>query len=85
MGTDDPMDTPPVDHGSDRYDYVELIGAPKGIAPHGPWFDQLLEEACPDCRANVFIYYEPLAARVIPWRVEIAHDDTCPTLQNVDR
>lgn len=74
--SDDPMDRPPVDHGSDRYDYVEMIGAPEGIQPHGEWFDQLLATPCSDCRANVFITWAPDESP--PWTVEIAHDATCP-------
>ena len=86
----DPMDHPPVDHGSDRYDYVEIIGAPVGIAPDGEWFDKLLDEACPDCRANVFITWTPVltsAGRIditaSPWSVQIAHDEGCPTYRKV--
>lgn len=74
----DPMDTPPVDFGSDRYDYVELIGAPEGVSPEGePWFEQLVAEPCPDCRANVFIRW--LADD--SWQVTLAHDDGCPVLR----
>lgn len=75
----DPMDVPPADHGSDRYDYVELIGAPEGVAPHGSWWDRYLTAACPDCRANVFATYDPSLTGP-PWRIEIAHDDGCPSL-----
>ena len=83
----DPMDTPPVDYGSDRYDYVELIGAPPGVQPHGEWWDKLLAEPCPDCRANVFVYWrtdEQIAkgveagASVSRWSYRVAHDETCP-------
>lgn len=79
----DPLDSPPADHGSDRYDYVEVQG-PADIAPAGEWFTQLLKEACPDCRANVFLRfidgkYEPLKGPHPHWDVTIAHDDTCPT------
>lgn len=79
----DNMDKPPVDHGSDRYDYVEIIGAPLGVAPHGEWFDRLLAEACPDCRANVFITW--VVGEDPPWSVKIAHDDGCPTLAKIEQ
>lgn len=78
------MDRPPVDHGSDRYDYVELIGAPPGVAPRGEWWDRLIAEPCPDCRANVFAYWDDeraLGKTARPWRIEIAHDDGCPELK----
>jgi hypothetical protein len=73
----DPLDHPPTDHGSDRYDYVEIVGAPADVQPKGEWFDRLLAEACPDCRANVFITWAPQQAA--SWTVQIAHDETCPT------
>lgn len=90
---DNPMDRPPVDHGSDRYDYVELIGAPEGVQPSGEWWDALLREACPDCRANVFVYWrtdEQIAKGVEQgvsasrWSYQIAHDDGCPTLARLE-
>lgn len=75
--TDEPMDRPPRDHGSDRYDYVELQNAPPGVAPWGAWWDKLLAEACPDCRANIFARWtgDPRA----PWAITLAHDETCPS------
>jgi hypothetical protein len=84
----DPMATPPTDHGSDRYDYVEVINAPPGVAPAGLWVDRIVDEPCPDCRANVFIRYaEPDATWPKSqgwtdkdghtWYVAIAHDETC--------
>lgn len=79
----DPMDTPPVDHGSDRYDYVELIGAPPGVAPHGQWWERMLAMPCPDCRANIFATWDA-DALPYPWRVEIAHDESCPNLRKVE-
>lgn len=80
------MDTPPVDHGSDRYDYVEVQGAPPGVAPHGAWWDRLLASGCPDCRPNIFAKYIPPNpnrpggpdADLMPWSITIAHDATCP-------
>jgi hypothetical protein len=79
-----PMDTPPEDHGSDRYDYVE-IDAPPGIRPLGEWFDQLIADPCPDCRANVFLLWGGStpddAWRREAWHVTLAHDDTCPSLE----
>lgn len=84
----DPLDNPPADHGSDRYDYVEIIGAPPDVQPSGAWWDKLLQEPCPDCRANVFVYWrtdEQVAqgaeagAPSSRWSYTIAHDETCPT------
>lgn len=84
----DPLDAPPVDHGSDRYDYVE-IDAPYNIVPGGEWWTELLAEGCPDCRANVFaklIHVPPptfnaAKPRVVTrecWQISLAHDATCP-------
>lgn len=73
------------DHGSDRYDYVELIDA-GGRVPSGEWFESLLNEACLDCRANVFLTYvggEPEVRS--SWRVTIAHDETCPAMTRIER
>lgn len=78
----DPLDRPPVDHGSDRYDYVEITGVPEGVVPRGGWLDALMIEACPDCRANVFLRYLGEGRHLndgSSWDVTIAHDDTCPT------
>jgi hypothetical protein len=79
------MDRPPLDSGSDRYDYVELIDAPLGVEPVGAWFDQLLREACKDCRANIFLLWQGAspAMRGYPnsWHITIAHDETCPWLE----
>ena len=72
------VEQPPTDHGSDRYDYVELIDAPPHVAPHGEWWEALMAEPCPDCRANIFARWT--GSQVQPWRVSIAHDDGCPTL-----
>lgn len=91
----DPMDTPPKDYGSDRYDYVEVIGAPEGQTPAGlQWFDALLRDGvCPDCRANLFVYWrtdEQIAAGVAAgasasrWAYRVAHDDGCPTLAKIE-
>ncbi len=78
----DPLDSPPTDHGSDRYDYVELAGPPD-IAPHGLWFERLLMQVCPDCRANAFLRFLPDGDGVEQhphWHLEVAHDDACPWL-----
>ncbi len=78
----DPLDTPPVDHGSDRYDYVE-VNAPGLLTPSGAWWNAVLAQPCPDCRANVFIYWTGLGLKSQhdpqSWRITIAHDETCPT------
>jgi hypothetical protein len=79
----DPMDRPPVDYGSDRYDYVELIGAPPGVAPHGQWWERMLAMPCPDCRANLFAKWAP-DRLPYPWDVTIAHDDGCPRLRAIE-
>jgi hypothetical protein len=77
----DPMDVPPiVDHGADRYDYVE-VQAPLGIEPGGAWWEHLVVTPCMDCRANVFARWKwtnlpPSDRRA--WHVVIAHDDGCP-------
>jgi hypothetical protein len=79
----DPMDMPPEDHGSDRYDYVE-IDAPPGVRPLGEWFDQLLADPCADCRANVFLRWQGATPDDAwlreSWYVTLAHDETCPSL-----
>lgn len=88
---DDPMDTPPTDHGSDRYDYVELQ-SPQGMRPIGQWWDDLIAVPCLDCRANVFAAWvgpdpeevwdmdDPVTAMSDRdnWHISIAHDDSCP-------
>lgn len=76
----DPLDKPPVDHGSDRYGYVE-VDAPAGIRPSGEWLDRLLAAPCMDCNANVFLTW--LLLDKTPddpdaWHATIAHDRTCP-------
>jgi hypothetical protein len=78
------MDLPPAgDHGSDRYDYVE-ISAPGGMRPIGQWWDDLIAAPCPDCRANIFAVGIPNADGLIVnterpcWAVTIAHDEPCP-------
>jgi len=80
------MDRPPADHGSDRYDYVE-VQAPPGIRPIAQWWDDLIAAPCPDCRANVFAMLIAGAPARLDnqgrgWRIAIAHDNTCPTLRN---
>lgn len=81
------MDTPPSDHGSDRYDYVE-VEAPPGIRPIGEWWDMFIEKPCPDCRANVFATFIATSAdeawRPTAWQIDIAHDDGCPFLARVE-
>lgn len=86
----DPMDTPPADFGSDRYDYVE-VEAPPGIRPIGQWWDDLIAAPCPDCRANAFARYvghtddcgygscdNETFETPWHWRITIAHDSCCP-------
>lgn len=86
----DPMDSPPTDHGSDRYDYVEV--SYKGDLPETfelvPWVLRLWDQPCLDCRANVFMHYNgPEGGDVDDrhnWLVTIAHDDGCPSLDEDD-
>jgi hypothetical protein len=79
------MGTPPADHGSDRYDYVE-VQAPPGARPIGQWWDDLIAAPCPDCRANVFARWlgsDSVQRRFndrINWDITIAHDETCPAI-----
>lgn len=75
----DPMDTPPTDYGSDRYDYIEII-APAGIRPDGEWFERLCTDPpCQDCRANIFVRWTGGPTdHALSWDVKIAHDETCP-------
>lgn len=76
----DPMDRPPLDYGSDRFDYVE-VEAPADVTPSGPWLDRLLAAPCMDCRANVFLRWMHLDKTPDDpdgWYVTIAHDSGCP-------
>lgn len=75
------MTQPPKDHGSDRYDYVE-VQAPDGISPSGDWFDWLVShQQCSDCNPNLFLRYEGGAPSLgESWHISVAHDDTCPWL-----
>lgn len=90
----DPIDTPPTDHGSDRYDYVEL-DAPPGVRPIGQWWDDLIAAPCPDCRANVFARWlgpDPAQYQLgavhfgqrANWHVTYAHDEQCPQLARLE-
>lgn len=81
------MDRPPADHGSDRYDYVE-VEAPLGLEPAGEWWEALVAQPCPDCRANLFVkwgntQYHRDDRRA--WHVVVAHDDGCPRLLAEER
>lgn len=70
-------DIPSTDHGSDRYDYIE-IQAPDDIPP--PAWLTADYMPCPDCRANVFLRWADEQ-----WHVTIAHDDSCPSLAERER
>jgi hypothetical protein len=75
------MNKPPVDHGSDRYDYVE-VDAPPSVIPSGPWFTELLDQPCETCRANMFLrYLGGETAQRESWYVTFAHDDHCPQVR----
>lgn len=81
-----PMEIPPKDMGSDRYDYVE-VQAPPGIRPLGEWWDKMIDEGpCPDCRANLFMRYignDPWDPKA--WHATIAHDEACPNLAAMEK
>lgn len=83
----DPMDRPPADHGSDRYDYIE-IESPFELQPEGPWWDAIVAQPCSDCRANVFVKWGntnyPRGDKRA-WHVVVAHDDSCPRLLAEER
>lgn len=90
----DPMDSPPEDYGSDRYDYVEIQGFPgePDVMVKTLWFLNLITDTCPDCRANVFLRWlltdSPrdldLQHMRLAWDVTIAHDESCPTLLKLE-
>lgn len=73
------MDRPPTDHGSDRYDYIE-VDAPAGVALP-PWLNADWRP-CLDCRANAFLTWQADTGR---WKVRIAHDTGCPVLAAAER
>jgi hypothetical protein len=79
----DPMDTPPEDYGSDRYNSIELVGAPPGVEPEPAlvsWYDR---HGCLDCNPNFVYHYRP--ASPSGWHVQVAHDDGCPSLAQHER
>lgn len=68
------MGRPPTDHGSDRYDYIEIDNPDEAPLPDWLTSDWM---PCADCRANAFLKYE---SDVRAWNMTIAHDDGCPRL-----
>lgn len=85
------MATPPADHGSDRYDYVEVT-APAGLLPAGDWWDRAVAGPCPDCRANLFARWGDGNPPAVPdpwarrwWHVTVAHDPSCPALARIEQ
>lgn len=91
---DDPLDSPPVDHGSDRYNYVEVQNAPEGVLPPDHLVDHCLAMACQDCNPNLFFRWTPpgesteerwswLDVHGHTWVVEVAHDEGCPTYKRL--
>lgn len=74
----DPMDFPPVDHGSDRHGYIEVEG-PIGLDewPDPPAY--LVVNACADCVPNIFLRWDGRH-----WHRTIAHDDGCPTMGAIE-
>lgn len=88
----DPLDVPPPDHGSDRYRYVELQGAPPGVAPSAALVESLLEQSCLDCNPNLFMTWRPKGdgntgdgSAESYWWVTVAHDTGCPTYARLER
>lgn len=80
----DHLDTSPIDHGSDRYDYVEVTG------PGDPPAETLARVLvpCEDCRANAFLrMIDPTGLDADPsnWHLTVAHDEGCPTFSVKDR
>lgn len=70
---------------------VEIVGAPEGATPAGlRWFEELLNEACPDCRAATVTVYWRTDEQIVKgvefgtsasrWAYRTVHDDDCPTL-----
>jgi hypothetical protein len=85
MMAPDPMDTPPADHGSDRY--IE-IDAPFGLEPEGEWWEAVTAEPCADCRANLFVKWgntNRLRSDPMAWHLVVAHDDGCSRLRAEQR
>jgi hypothetical protein len=75
------IDRPPDDHGSDRYDYVEISG-PKD-APLPEWLTADWQP-CQDCRANAFLSWIHVWQGGGRWHLTVAHDDGCPVLAEQD-
>lgn len=75
-------DQPPLhDHGSDRYDYIEIsVPNETEIPPLPEWLtDDYVP--CPDCRANLFLEWKPDGY----WFATTAHDTGCPTMTRIER
>lgn len=71
----DPMDHPPLDHGSDRHGYVEIsYGKAVIIDPDPP--PEMLEGACLDCLPNLFLRWDGML-----WTRTVAHDPGCPSFE----
>lgn len=85
------MDRVPADYGSDRYNAVEMSGAPEGVFPPDRMVDQMLATACADCNPNLILrWVDPEEPITDPpndwvdvhgqrWHLTVAHDDGCPT------
>lgn len=69
-------ENPPVNHGSDRFDYVEATWRTKEPSPEQ--VKEALKIQCPDCRVNVFIREDDEIDG--SYHVTVAHDETCPWL-----
>lgn len=77
------MEDLPKDHGSDRYGYVEVVGAPANVTPSEALVESTFASACQDCNVNLFFDWRPdLPAS---WEVRIAHDEGCPTYARLER
>jgi hypothetical protein len=75
--TGDPLDRPPADYGSDRYDYIE-VSSPPGVTAPAPPLELYEHPSCLDCRANLFLRWDGSH-----WHRTVAHDDGCPTFNAV--
>lgn len=67
------------DHGSDRYDLVEVAWPPTMPQPPLPTWLTGDYMPCQDCRANLFLRWTDNG-----WHSTVAHDDTCPTLRAIE-
>lgn len=80
------MDRPPRgDHGTYRYDYIEIAG---NATPPDSLVEWVQGPMCPDCRPNVFLTYMPdgignLEPEWPEWDIIVAHDEGCPNYKAI--